>query len=122
VYVRFTCWHAASDGQAANGTPSTRPHIQALETRRLRIADVSAKSATHDSHRADGERCEIGLLSALYGNAIWAASIRSSRRTRTLPDVEFMEQVARPVSVAVDNALNFEAGKHTAATGEGATA
>lgn len=98
----------------AGGTPYDQtPTITALESRRpYYMPDVSAEHrypVIRDMLTANGVRsaCIVPLYTAQRD--IGGLHIGSETANAYSPeDIEFMEQVARPVAVAVDNALNFE--------------
>ncbi|MBS1858953.1 MAG: sigma 54-interacting transcriptional regulator [Acidobacteria bacterium] len=98
-----------------DGTPFDQtPTIQALAERRpYYMPDVSAENRyplVRDMLIANGIRatCVVPLYTAQRD--IGGLHFGSQEAEGYSPeDIEFMEQVARPVAVAVDNALNFEA-------------
>jgi formate hydrogenlyase transcriptional activator len=108
----------ATDRQVVKPSGATpfpeTPTIEALETRRpYVITDVSAEQRyprIRDVLTANGVKtaCVVPLYTAQRD--LGGLQFGSEQANAYTPaDIEFMEQVARPVSVAVDNALNFEA-------------
>jgi formate hydrogenlyase transcriptional activator len=108
----------ASDRQVVKPSGATpfgeTPTIEALETRRpYVITDVSAEERyprIRDVLMTNGVKtaCVVPLYTAQRD--LGGLQFGSERpNAYSAADIEFMEQVARPVSVAVDNALNFEA-------------
>jgi formate hydrogenlyase transcriptional activator len=108
----------ATDRQVVKSSGATpfaeTPTIEALETRRpYVITDVSNEQRyprIRDVLIANGVKtaCVVPLYTAQRD--LGGLQFGSEQANAYTPaDIEFMEQVARPVSVAVDNALNFEA-------------
>jgi formate hydrogenlyase transcriptional activator len=101
-------------GKPIKGTPFDQtPTIVALESRRsYYMPEVSAEQrypVIREMLTANGVRsaCVVPLYTAQRD--IGGLHFGSEAANAYSPaDIEFMEQVARPVAVAVDNALNFE--------------
>jgi formate hydrogenlyase transcriptional activator len=101
-------------GKSPEGTPFDQtPTIAAVESRRpYYIPDVSAEvrfPKVRDMLAANGVRsaCVVPLVTAQrdIGGLHFGSEMPHAYSPE---DIEFMQQVARQVAVAVDNALNFE--------------
>ena len=101
---------------AAKSTPFDQtPTIVALETRRpYYIPDIAAEERVSGHPRsaavptASSRACILPLFTAQRDlGGLHFGSLQANAYTPE--DIEFMQQVARQVAVAVDNALNYEA-------------